>query len=105
MKKATIIHPLLNPESPHYDREGVSAIEVLETKFTLLEALAWCKGNIFAYEWRKDSKGEKKSDEKKIATFRAYEQLLEEVRAQGVITGFYVVSQAYKMVGLEVQYR
>lgn len=103
--KATMMHPLLNPESPHYDRDGVSAIEALERKFTLLEALAWCRGNIFKYEWRKDSKGQKESDEKKLATFRAYEELLEEVRSQGAITGFFLVTRAYHMVGLEVQYR
>ncbi len=105
MIKATMKHPLLNPESAaSYDREGEIAIEVFETKFTLLEALAWCKGNIFKYEWRKDAKGEKESDKKKLETFRAYEELLEEVRTQGVITGFFVVKQAYKMVGLEMQY-
>jgi len=79
-------HPLLNPDSPHYDTDCMPSIYELEKELTLAESIGWCKGNILKYKLRLgkkstidhfDSEAERKAkDIKKIETYEAYRDLL-----------------------------
>ena len=82
-------HPLINPNSKHYDAGGKTAIEELEEMLTIREMIGFCKGNIFKYEYRAEHKGQKESDFKKIQTYKDYLDLLE---------GVYYLSQAGETV-------
>ena len=96
------LHPLINPNSKHYDGEQKSAIEILEEQLTVNEMIGACKFNIFKYGYRKDAKGQKASDIEKIHTYIMYQELLESLSAryQDVI-----VSDAFEYSGLEFRYR
>ena len=66
-------HPLINPDSKHYDSsDREPAILELEKKLTVDEMIGACKFNIHKYEYRLDKKGQKYSDMKKIQTYKNY---------------------------------
>jgi hypothetical protein len=70
-------HPLLNPNSKHYDDDnGKPTIIDLEQKLTLEQMIGACLFNIYKYEARKDKKGQRTSDEQKIITYRKYLEYL-----------------------------
>ena len=72
-----MIHPLLNPDSPHYDNPGGKPdIWELESRMTISELIGWCKGNINKYDLRKHKKGQLDKDVTKIITFQRYKKFL-----------------------------
>jgi len=98
-------HPLLNSASSHYDKTGEpTAIELLEDELTLDEAIGWCKGNIFKYIYRMDRKGQKESDLKKIATYKAYKDLLCHIKYQLRTDASMTVKYAYHVNDYEMVY-
>ena len=96
------LHPLINPNSKHYDREDRSAIEIIEEQLTVNEMIGACKFNIFKYVYRKEAKGQKSSDMEKIHTYVMYQELLESLSARYQDV---VVSDAFEYSGLEFRYR
>lgn len=70
------LHPLINPNSQHYDTEEKTAIELLEERLSVIKMIGFCEANIFKYEYRKVHKGQKEDDEVKIATYENYLQVL-----------------------------
>lgn len=65
------LHPLINPASPHYDREdGKVGIEEAEKKINIQEMIGACKFNIFKYDFRE--KGCDEEDEIKRRTYQRY---------------------------------
>jgi len=73
-----VAHPLLNPESKHYNMfDGKEAIEILEAIMTTTELMAWCRGNIYKYRLRLGSKDDVFKEVKKIQTYEAYYKFLE----------------------------
>ena len=92
------LHPLINPNSKHYDREYRSAIEILEERLTINEMIGACKFNIIKYGYRKEAKGQKASDIEKIKTYQDYKQLLENLDERYLNV---IVSEAFKYSGLE----
>jgi len=102
MIKHPKIHPLINPDSPHYDGEGITAIEALEAHATVIEQIGWCKGNIHKYGWRMHKKGEKERDLRKAETFRRYLELLESLPAAMAQRR---VADAYRELGIRMRYR
>ena len=97
------LHPLINPASKHYENEKESAIEQLEEKMSVYKMIGACEFNIFKYEYRKFAKGVLEEDEKKIATYRNYRQLL--IDLECLELGFYTVKQALQISGREFRYR
>ena len=70
-------HPLLNPDSTHYDNDGeMPDIHTLESIMTISALISWCTGNIYKYQMRLNKKGQAESDMVKIATFNAYKLFL-----------------------------
>lgn len=66
-------HPLLNPDSKHYEIwSGTQAVEMMERMFSDEELIAWCKVTIMKYRLRIGKKDAIESDAKKIATYEAY---------------------------------
>ena len=66
-------HPLLNPESTHYQLwAGTESIEMIERMFSDEELIAWCKITITQYRLRIGKKDSVESDIKKIKTYEAY---------------------------------
>lgn len=100
-----MLHPLLNKESEgHYRIGDKSAIEELEKRATVHEQIGWCQGNIFKYQFRKERKGDKQGDEKKIATFKEYLRELT-LMTQLAYVGDMIVAEAYKKLDKEWEYR
>ena len=62
------LHPLINKKSSHYDLNATSAIEELEKQLSVTEMIGFCRANIFKYNYRKNHKGQRESDEEKIHT-------------------------------------
>ena len=102
MIKYPKIHPLINPDSPHYDGEKMTAIEALEAHATVIEQIGWCKGNIHKYGWRMNEKGQKERDKRKAETFVAYLKLLESLPASMAQRR---VADAYRELGIRMRYR
>ena len=97
------LHPLINPDSPHYEAEGKSAIELLEEQLTVKEMIGFCKGNIFKYEYRAEHKGQKDSDFKKIQTYKDYLELLEDFYMLPYFT--HTVKSAFERLELMFRYK
>ena len=76
-------HPLKNNNSKHYDNNGKSAINELEKKLSVSAMMGFVEGNCFKYEFRKDHKGQKASDEEKIKTYKAYGDVLKYLLHKG----------------------
>lgn len=94
------LHPLINPQSSHYDTEDKTAIELLEEQTTVTEMIGFCKANIFKYEYRKAHKGQKEDDEVKIATYENYLQVLCNIPSH-----FKNNTVKFAFVQLQVEYR
>ena len=97
-----MLHPLINPESSHYDGE-VTTIEKMEDVFTVMEMISFCKVNIFKYEDRKERKGQFESDVKKIMTYKNYMQTLSKLQICGY--GMLKVNKAMTLLGLKFEYK
>ena len=70
-------HPLLNPDSNHYNMfDGLESIEILEAVMTTKELMAWCRGNIYKYRLRLGNKDDVSKEVKKIQTYEAYYKYL-----------------------------
>ena len=96
------LHPLINPNSKHYDREDRSEIEILEERLTVNEMIGACKFNIFKYGYRKEEKGQKEYDIAKRNTYKTYKSVLESLSARYKDV---IVSDAFEYSGLEFRYR
>ncbi len=70
-----MIHPLLDPESLHYDNKEEPCIFMLEEEMTVREMIGWCKGNIFKYTCRE--KGSNERDDVKKGNYERYKKSLE----------------------------
>ena len=65
------LHPLINPNSPHYEREdGKVGIEEAEKEMSIQDMIGACKFNIFKYDFRE--KGCNDEDEVKRLTYQRY---------------------------------
>ena len=107
-----MLHPLINPDSPHYiDENGKQAIQKFEEVRSPAEMLTWAEITRDKYLARLGKK-EGTDDRKKIETFTNYIALLEIV-VQSILSdpaGFKLedslkpVSYWYKKLGLEIEY-
>jgi hypothetical protein len=96
-----IQHPLINKESSkHYNAGDKPAIAILEDEMSIMELIAWCKGNIRKYQLRRDYKGQRESDIKKESTYRAYMLFLAELPVSCEMKP----AKAYKLLNLEMVY-
>lgn len=100
-----IQHPLINPESSHYESESKSAIEELEEQLSLSEMIGACKFNIFKYTYRQDKKGQKEADLKKIETYVNYLKFLEELEDSPDVHGWWIVKNVYDYCGIQINYK
>lgn len=97
------LHPLLNPESSHYQNGSKVAIQEMEKLLTVAKAIGWCEGNIFKYEFRKQLKGALEADEKKIETYKNYLKELEDMAYLSL--GNHKVCDAIKLTKREWAYK
>ena len=99
-----MLHPLINPNSQHYQHDTKSSIEMMEEKYNVLEMIAFCRINIFKYEYRKEHKGQLDSDLEKITTYKNYLNLLLSCYEE-----FYIysptVKQSYSRNGIAIEYK
>ena len=91
-------HPLLNESSTHYTNNGKTAIQELEKVQSVASVMGWVDCNLFKYEFRKDLKGQKDSDLKKIATYKAYREVLAMLLHRGYKR--HTVSHALELEGI-----
>ena len=78
--KTNNTHPLLNPDSPHYQMvDGVEAIERMEQMFSLKELMAWSLISSFKYRLRIGAKDDPSKEIAKIKSFEAYYTYLENI--------------------------
>ena len=97
------LHPLINPESSHYQSGGKVAIEEMEKKLTVIKMIGYCEGNIFKYEFRKELKGALEADEKKIETYSNYLRELNDMNYLSL--GHFLVCDAIRITKREWAYR
>ena len=99
------LHPLLNPNSPHYETEdGKVAIEEMEKVTNICKMIGFCDCSIFKYTFRKGRKGEKVDDLFKIDTYYAYKYELEELLTMGVSADT-SVAKGWEITGKQWAYR
>ena len=71
-------HPLLNPDSKHYQMiDGVESIERLEQMYTQSELMTWAKITAMKYRMRIGNKDGAEKEVGKIKTYEAYYKYLE----------------------------
>lgn len=97
------LHPLLNPNSTHYENDKEVAIQEMEKDMSVIEMIGYCKGNIRKYEFRKFNKGALEADEEKIRTYEAYMKVLKDMASLSLENHF--VADALKMTKREYAYR
>lgn len=67
------IHPLINPDSTHYQMfDGDEAIEKLEKLMTIDELMGYAKGNVLKYRMRIGNKDRAEKDAVKIRDYEDY---------------------------------
>ena len=72
-----IPHPLLNPDSKHYQMvDGVEAIERMEQMYSVEDLMAWAKISAMKYRLRIGKKDETGKEVTKILGFEAYYKYL-----------------------------
>lgn len=72
-------HPLINPESTHYQMiGGVEAIEEMEKMYSIEELMSWAKLSAMKYRLRIGNKDDPTKEIIKIKGFEAYYKYLEE---------------------------
>jgi hypothetical protein len=72
-----MIHPLINPDSPHYSMvDGVEAIERIEQMYSKEDIMAWCKISAMKYRLRIGNKDDVLKEATKIKGFEAYYRYL-----------------------------
>lgn len=96
-----MLHPLINPNSQHYQHDTKSSIEMMEEKYNVLEMIAFCRINIFKYEYRKEHKGQLETDLEKIITYQNYLDLL--LRCSHIYSP--TVKQSYSRNGIAIEYK
>jgi len=94
-------HPLINNDSKHYDAKGTPAILELEKKLSVAAMMGAVEFNLFKYEYRKEHKGQRGSDEKKIATYQAYGDVLKDLVHKGHAK--LTVNHAYHIEGISYE--
>lgn len=97
------LHPLLNPNSTHYEDEDKVSIQEMEKEMSVIEMIGYCKGNIFKYEFRKHNKGALEADEVKKKTHEAYMAVLKDMSSLRLDKHFVV--DALKMTSRKYAYR
>lgn len=71
-------HPLLNPESTHYQMvDGVESVERLEQMYTLEELRTWAKITAMKYRLRIGNKDGVQKEAIKIRTYEDYYKYLD----------------------------
>ena len=95
-------HPLVNSDSTHYDTQKDSAIAQLEQRLSVAAMMGFCEGSIFKYEYRKHHKGQLSSDDKKIATYKAYGEVIKMLLHKGYKSQ--TVSHALESEGIHYEY-
>lgn len=98
-----ILHPLINPESNHYNQDGRQSIQDIEEKLSVDEMIGACTFNIMKYTLRLDTRGQKEADLVKIKTYQDYKDLLLNMRNK-YNCGSIFVNHAYKLCGVELSY-
>ena len=79
MAKASLPHPLLNPDSTHYQMvDGVEAIERMEQMYTVEDRMAWAKISAMKYRLRIGNKDNAEKEAVKIRGYEAYYKYLQE---------------------------
>ena len=79
MAKASMPHPLLNPESQHYAMvDGVEAIQRMEQMYSEEELAIWAKITAMKYRLRIGNKDDAEKEAVKIRTYEAYFKYLYE---------------------------
>ena len=74
------IHPLLNPDSPHYKMvDGVEAIERMEQMYSTEDLMGWAKISAMKYRLRIGNKDDVLKEAVKIAGYEAYYKYLEDM--------------------------
>lgn len=96
-------HPLLNPNSTHYEYDDKVSIQEMEKEMTVKEMIGYCKGNIFNHEFRKFNKGALEADEAKKKTYEAYIKVLKDMSSLSLDNHF--VTDALKLTKREFAYR
>lgn len=72
-------HPLLNPESKHYQMvDGIESVERLEQMFTFHEMKIWAKITAMKYRMRIGNKDDVTKEVQKIKDYEAYYRFLDE---------------------------
>ena len=72
-------HPLLNPDSPHYQMiDGVEAITRMEQMYSTEDLMAWAKITAMKYRLRIGNKDDVVKEATKIAGYEAYYDYLKE---------------------------
>ena len=95
-------HPLLNPESSHYDSQGRPAIFDFEEIYTVGELMAWAKLNRAKYEHpARAAKGQVESDKRKAQTYANYHELLSGIILRGPYFRDVSAQKAYEILGYE----
>ena len=99
------LHVLINKDSAgHYEVDGVSAIEEMEKETSIREAIGFARCSIFKYKFRKNHKGQKDSDEKKIKTYELYLGALLTLLQKGVDDTI-SVTRGWELTGQEWDFR
>ena len=72
-------HPLINPDSRHYQMvDGTESILIMENMFTREELMAWAKITSYKYRFRLGKKDDNSKDIKKMQTYEVYYNYLKD---------------------------
>ena len=74
-------HPLLNPDSPHYEMvDGREAIEYMESLYTTIQLMDWAECSAMKYRLRIGKKDNSEKEVAKIKSFEAYYRYLKTIK-------------------------
>jgi len=104
LRGTTVKHPLLNPDSKHYDKGEKPAIQLLEEEMNLNELIGWAYGNIRKYELRRGYKDNIEKEDKKIFTYKKYLSFLLAIDIPELHGTDVPLTYYYKVLDINVDY-
>ena len=106
MPKQLPLHPLINPNSPHYDTGSKPSIQKFEEKHSVQKLMNWAEISIDKYrDEGRASKGQQEQDIIKAKTYEDYFNMLRSLVLKNKDLANITAAKAYQKLNIYWRYK
>ncbi len=100
------LHPLINPDSPHYDTGSKPSIQKFEEKYSVHKLMNWAEITLAKYKDEgRANKGEQEKDIRKAKTYQNYYQMLRSMVLKNKNLADMTAEKAYQSLNIYWRYK